>query len=292
MNIILVSSSSAKTRSVSLKLVLLVFGLASLLPVALVCALILPQAQHEHQGVIKRLPTTFNLVFASEQAHIDALAQQLGEVEAKLVRLDALGSRLSTLAGVNEGEVDALPPGRGGPEISARKMSESELKQKLDELTQSIDVRSDKLSLLEALMLQHRLQASTLPSAMPTDVAYNSSSYGWRVDPFSGQMAFHEGLDFVAETGTPVYASAGGIVTAAEQTADYGRIVKIDHGAGIETRYAHASELLVKAGDRVERGQLIARVGSSGRSTGAHLHFEVRLNGAALDPRKYLLSLK
>ncbi|MEZ0316496.1 MAG: M23 family metallopeptidase, partial [Methylophilaceae bacterium] len=110
------------------------------------------------------------------------------------------------------------------------------------------------------------------------------------VDPFSGHMAFHEGLDFTVEVGTPIHAAAGGIVMSAEQTPDYGKIVKIDHGSGLETRYAHASKLLVKAGERVEKGQLIAEVGNTGRSTGAHLHFEVRLNGAALDPRKYLQS--
>jgi murein DD-endopeptidase MepM/ murein hydrolase activator NlpD len=120
------------------------------------------------------------------------------------------------------------------------------------------------------------------------DGAYNSSSFGWRLDPFTGHNAFHEGLDFTAETGTPIYASADGIVTTAEQQPDYGRIIKINHGAGIETRYAHTSKILVKVGDRVLRGQKIALVGSTGRSTGSHLHFEVRLNGEPLDPRKYL----
>ena len=132
------------------------------------------------------------------------------------------------------------------------------------------------------------MKKNTLPSSTPVNASYNSSSYGWRIDPFTGRTAFHEGLDFTAEIGTPIYASADGIVTAAEQTPDYGKIVKIDHGSGLETRYAHASQLLVKVGERVNKGQVIARVGSTGRSTGAHLHFEVRLNGAALDPRKYL----
>jgi murein DD-endopeptidase MepM/ murein hydrolase activator NlpD len=103
-------------------------------------------------------------------------------------------------------------------------------------------------------------------------------------------MAFHEGLDFLAETGTPIRAAASGIVLSAERTPDYGNIVKIDHGSGVETRYAHTSKMLVKAGDRVEKGQVIAEVGNTGRSTGPHLHFEVRLNGASLDPRKYLKS--
>lgn len=286
MNIILVSNSTARTRSISLPLVLLIIGLLSLLPALLVWALIVPHGTHQHKGI----PTSIHFVSASEQAHIDALAQQVGEMEARVLRLDALGARLSTLAGVKGGGADALPAGRGGPMVDARTMSGVELEKHVQALTQSIELNGDKLSLLEATMLQQRLKASTLPSTMPTEVAYNSSSYGWRVDPFSGKEAFHEGLDFVADSGTPIYASAAGIVTAAEQTPDYGRIVKINHGSGLETRYAHASQLLVKAGERVERGQLIARVGSTGRSTGAHLHFEVRLNGAALDPRKYLQS--
>ncbi|SNR64461.1 Peptidase family M23 [Methylobacillus rhizosphaerae] len=292
MNIIFVSDGMARTRSISLRSAMLLVGLLVLLPVVLILAFIVPHGSHEHQEVKKQLPTILNVVSANELTHIDALAQQLGEVEARITRLDALSARLATMAGVKESAADALPPGRGGPAVHAHHMSEQELKDKLNELAQSIDLRSDKFSMLEAVMLQKRLQASTLPSTMPTDVAYNSSSYGWRVDPFSGQMAFHEGLDFVAGTGTPVYASAEGIVTTAERTHDYGKIVKIDHGAGLETRYAHASELLVKPGEHVERGQLIARVGSTGRSTGAHLHFEVRLNGAALDPRKYLQSMK
>jgi murein DD-endopeptidase MepM/ murein hydrolase activator NlpD len=129
---------------------------------------------------------------------------------------------------------------------------------------------------------------NTLPNSSPVDAAFNSSSFGWRLDPFNGHRAFHEGLDFTASTGTAIYAAAGGIVSTSEQTPDYGKIVKIDHGSGLETRYAHASKLLVRAGQRVAKGQKIAEVGSTGRSTGPHLHYEIRLNGNPLDPRKYL----
>ena len=151
-----------------------------------------------------------------------------------------------------------------------------------------IDFDTDYLSDIEAKLLQQSVLKGMLPNVSPINVAFNSSSYGWRIDPFNGNKAFHEGLDFSAEIGTPIYASAGGIVTAAERTPDYGNIVKVDHGSGLETRYAHASKLMVKVGDRVEKGQLLALVGSTGRSTGSHLHYEIRLNGNALDPRKYL----
>jgi murein DD-endopeptidase MepM/ murein hydrolase activator NlpD len=127
-----------------------------------------------------------------------------------------------------------------------------------------------------------------LPNVSPVESAYNSSSYGWRIDPFRGVKAFHEGLDFPAATGTPIYAAGDGMVTAAEQTHDYGNIVKINHGSGLETRYAHTSKILVKVGQRVVKGQEIALVGSTGRSTGPHLHYEIRLNGSPLDPRRYL----
>jgi murein DD-endopeptidase MepM/ murein hydrolase activator NlpD len=142
--------------------------------------------------------------------------------------------------------------------------------------------------LFEARLLQKTMQAATMPSSMPLHTAYNSSSYGWRSDPFTGRATFHEGLDFTAETGTPIYAAASGIVLSASATSGYGNLVVVDHGSGLITRYAHTSQMLVHPGEKVEKGQLIAKVGSTGRSTGPHLHFEVRLNGDALDPRKYL----
>lgn len=176
--------------------------------------------------------------------------------------------------------------------VQERSLSADELQQQIAALTAQLEQRNDRLGVLEAMLLQQNLKKNTIPSGAPVNVGYNSSSFGWRVDPFTGHMAMHEGLDFMAEAGTPIYAAADGIVAQAESTPDYGNIVKVDHGSGLETRYAHALRLLVKAGDRVQKGQLIAEVGSTGRSTGAHLHFEVRLNGVPLDPRKYLQQSK
>lgn len=303
MNIIFVSNSMAKPRVLSLTqamllLVLLVAVVASI--TAAIASLILPQGERlsEHQGEHVHaspqvaLPSMLHLSKLHPQSHIDALALQLGEIQARVMRLDALGERLSKLAGVKPKDIEAeqRPAAQGGPEVKAYGLSEAQLQQKIGELTSQIESRTDSLSAVEAMLLQQGMQKNALPSNYPVNGAYNSSSYGWRVDPFTGHMAFHEGLDFTAEVGTPIQAAAGGIVMSAEQTPDYGKIIKIDHGAGIETRYAHASRLLVKAGDRVEKGRVIAEVGSTGRSTGAHLHFEIRLNGAALDPRKYLQS--
>jgi len=137
-------------------------------------------------------------------------------------------------------------------------------------------------------LLQRSVLKDMLPNSSPVSAAYNSSSYGWRVDPFTKHRAFHSGLDFPADTGTPIYAAADGVVSFAESSAGYGNLVKIDHGSGLETRYAHASKIVVKVGERISKGQVIAKVGSTGRSTGPHLHYEIRLNEVALDPRKYL----
>jgi murein DD-endopeptidase MepM/ murein hydrolase activator NlpD len=167
-------------------------------------------------------------------------------------------------------------------------LTEAQLKQNIDELTAEVEQRGDRLNLLENMLVQQSMRKNTMPSGRPTSTNFNSSSYGWRVDPFTGKMAFHEGLDFMATAGSPIYAAASGIVRTAEQTPDYGKLIKIDHGSGLETRYAHASMLKVKVGERVRKGQLIGLVGSTGRSTGPHLHFEVRLKGVPLDPRKYL----
>lgn len=289
MNIIFVSNNMAKAKTLTLPQALLLLLAVVGFSVVLTLVFILPQAGGKHQGVSNLLPKPLHFSLHNPQEHLDALALQLGELQARVMRLDALSDRLSRLAGVKEKEPAKAPaPGQGGPEINAEGMSEAQLQQKITELTQEIEQRSDHLSMLEAMLLQQSMKKNTLPSNTPVNVGYNSSSYGWRIDPFSGRSAFHEGLDFTADTGTPIYASADGIVTASEQTPDYGKIVKIDHGSGLETRYAHASLLLVKPGERVVKGQVIAQVGSTGRSTGPHLHFEVRLNGAALDPRKYL----
>lgn len=264
------------------------------LATALLTALILPQGSSAHQGYKTSLSLQLiNAARSDSQAHLNALALQLGEVQARMLRLDALSERLAQLAGVQDKDLRAEQlPGRGGPLVQAYDMNEQQIGQQLEQLLRELDARSERLDVLEALLLQQNFKKNTLPSGSPVDAAYNSSSFGWRVDPFTGKAAMHEGLDFMAEAGTPIYAAAGGIVAQAEKTPDYGNIVKLDHGSGLETRYAHASRLLVKAGERVERGQVIAEVGNTGRSTGAHLHFEVRLNGVPLDPRKYLQQSK
>ncbi len=298
MNIILVSNSMAKAKSLSaLQAGLLVAALV-LLPVLLTLLFITPQSNIKQQGMKALLPPQIRSSIISSQVHLDAYAKELGELQARMMRLDAQNQRLAKLAGENEQKIvnnlnlrplgGLQQDGRGGPLIKSHAMSELELKAAILELTEAVNSRDDYMSKIEAKILQKSVLKDMLPNSSPVDAAFNSSSYGWRIDPFNGSKAFHEGLDFTANTGTNIRAAADGIVSSAERTPDYGNIVKIDHGSGLETRYAHASKLLVKAGERVVKGQIVAQVGSTGRSTGPHLHYEIRLNGNALDPRQYL----
>ena len=284
----------AKARTLNLwQAAWLLFALITV-PLVLLSLFILPQdgATLRVVNPAQLLPEKFRMhLMEDTQEHINALALQLGQIQARMIRLDALSERLAKMAGVKEKDLAADgKPGQGGPLKQAYNLDAKDLEKQMKALMAELELKSDRLSLLESMLLQQSVSKDMLPSKMPVSAAYNSSSYGWRVDPFTGQMAFHEGLDFLAETGTPIRAAASGIVLSAERTPDYGNIVKIDHGSGVETRYAHTSKMLVKAGDRVEKGQVIAEVGNTGRSTGAHLHFEVRLNGASLDPRNYLKS--
>ena len=289
MNIIFVSNNMARAKTLTMSQILLVLLAVSAISIALTLAIILPQADGRNNPVRALLPSQLQFTLHHPQKHLDALALQLGEMHARIMRLDALSTRLAKMAGIKEQDLDAIQaPGAGGPQVNPQDISEAQLQAGIADLAQQIELKSDRLSMLEAMLLQQTMQKNMLPDNSPVNVGYNSSSFGWRVDPFSGRSAFHEGLDFTAAIGTPIHAAAGGRVTVAEQTPDYGKIVKINHGSGLETRYAHASELLVKAGDVVRKGQLIARVGNTGRSTGPHLHFEVRRDGAPLDPRKFL----
>lgn len=303
MNIIFVSNKMAKAKTLSVLQTGFLLAALVLVPILLTLLFITPKANIKEQGMKALLPPQLKSSIISSQVHLDAYAKELGELQARMMRLDAQSQRLAKLAGVKEGKVtnkpnqkpvdlqpstSLSPANRGGPLVNSHPMTELDLQAAIFQLTQAVDSRDDALSTIEAEVLQQSVLKDMLPNSSPIAAAYNSSSYGWRIDPFNGNKAFHEGLDFTANTGTPIRAAADGIVSSAERTPDYGNIVKIDHGAGLETRYAHASKLLVKAGERVVKGQIVAEVGSTGRSTGPHLHYEIRLNGNSLDPRKYL----
>ena len=215
--------------------------------------------------------------------NVSALARKLGEVQAQLLRLDAVGERVGKAAGIRPEEFRfAQLPGRGGALESDDPMTLRELDLALKQLSVSVEQRADYLSVIEAeLRAQQVRQASD---------GFIGSGFGWRPDPFSGEMSHHSGIDFAAPTGTPIHAAAGGVVVVAEYHPVWGNLVEVDHGNSLLSRYAHASRLNVAAGDIVKRGQKLAEVGSTGRSTGSHLHFEVHHQGVAQNPAKFLFA--
>jgi len=219
--------------------------------------------------------------------NLDVLARQLGEMQAKLTQLESLGERVSGLAGINPGEIRAKP-GRGGALITGRPLSIDELQGTLADLDRLTAQRTDLLTVLESRLFDQKMRNMMVPTQKPVADGSLGSDFGWRIDPITGRSALHTGLDFQADSGTSILAAAGGVVVVQEYHPAYGNMVEIDHGNDLVTLYAHASRVFVKKGDLVRRGQKIADVGSTGRSTGAHLHFEVLVQGVPQDPQKFL----
>jgi murein DD-endopeptidase MepM/ murein hydrolase activator NlpD len=221
------------------------------------------------------------------RANLDAMARKLGEMQARMLQLEALGERVSGLAGVNPHDLK-VPPARGGALVQVRPLSLEELQATLNDLDQLTGERTDLLTVMESRLIDQRLKKMMVPTQNPIHGGHVGSPFGFRIDPFTGRTALHTGLDFQADTGTAILSAAGGVVVASEMHPQYGNMVEVDHGNNLITRYAHASRLLVKKGDLVKRGQKLAEVGSTGRSTGPHLHFEVLVQGVPQDPQKFL----
>jgi murein DD-endopeptidase MepM/ murein hydrolase activator NlpD len=222
--------------------------------------------------------------------NLQLMATRLGELQAQVLHLDTLGDRLAGIAGIKR---EAPPPasmllaGQGGAFVPAP-LGADELQREIDRLSREVDVRTDELALLESSFLEKRVKERLLPTALPVKEAFLGSPFGHRSDPILGQRAKHEGIDFNAETGTPVVVAADGVVLSAGWQSDFGNMIDVDHGDGLTTRYAHLSRMNVKAGSLVKRGERIGAVGSTGRSTGSHLHFEVRMLGVAQNPAHFL----
>jgi murein DD-endopeptidase MepM/ murein hydrolase activator NlpD len=222
--------------------------------------------------------------------NLQLMATRLGELQAQVLHLDTLGDRLAGIAGIKR---EAPPPasmllaGQGGAFVPAP-LGADELQREIDRLSREVDVRTDELALLESSFLEKRVKERLLPTALPVKEAFLGSPFGHRSDPILGQRAKHEGIDFNAETGTPVVVAADGMVLSAGWQSDFGNMIDVDHGDGLTTRYAHLSRMNVKAGSLVKRGERIGAVGSTGRSTGSHLHFEVRMLGIAQNPAHFL----
>jgi hypothetical protein len=302
MQLLITHSSLAKSRAISLsrwQILGIVFGITVLFLAAsgTIYHFIFLKAAREGWPVVSQI---VRLVVRDEIAqrdrfmreNLDAIAQKVGDLQAKLVKLEAMGERVVGLAGVKADELKPLkransPGGSGGPYVPLQTPSLTQMQTAIDSLNLAMDQNTDIFTLMESRLQESRLQALLVPSSAPVNVGVGSG-FGIRPDPFTGHASLHTGLDFPAEVGTPIHAAAGGIVTMAEWHAAYGNTLEIDHGNGLVTRYAHCAGFEVERGALVKRGQRIARVGNTGRSTGPHLHFEVLVDGAPQDPARFL----
>ena len=304
MQIILISDRPGKARTLALSRRHLVLSAAAALLGVAGLAAVLYWAGLRF-AVEFKVPAIRELLQATEQReserarefvqqNLNAMAVKLGEMQAQLTRLDALGERLSAVAGVLPQEFRfSQTPGLGGAQatsVPAYDLSLAEFNQRLAALSQGVENRSDMLGVLEAQLFFQAVNKKLLPTMLPVNAHFNASGFGMRIDPITGQQAMHEGIDFIADTGASVVAAAGGVVQFAGYHPQYGHVIDIDHGNDLVTRYAHLSKMLVEEGAIVNRGRKIAETGSSGRSTGPHLHFEVRFKGAPQNPARFLMS--
>ncbi len=304
MQVILISSRLAKARSLTLTLR---HALASaILGLAVVAGLTgaLYWLSLRYAADLK-IPLVHRLVLAVQknetersrefmQQNLNAMAVKIGEMQAQLMRLDALGERLSGMAGIRPQEFRfSEAPGLGGAQSATmppQNLTLTQFSEKVAMLSRQMESRTDMLGLLEAQLFEQAVRKKALPTMMPVAAPFNASGFGYRIDPFTGQQAMHEGIDFITDVGTPVVAAAGGVVQFAGFHPEYGNMIDIDHGNDLVTRYAHLSKVMVKEGNVLQRGRRIGDSGNTGRSTGPHLHFEVRFRGAPQNPSRFLLA--
>jgi murein DD-endopeptidase MepM/ murein hydrolase activator NlpD len=305
-HIILVSDRLATSKTIVLTWRHLALGAVAVVLAVVLLASLMSYLTVRHAAEIK-LPFLQEMVEATTaensrasrervRENLNAMAVRLGEMQAQLMRLDSMGERLAGLAGIKTQDIGMAAAnqkdGRGGPIIQPTPLSQDDLKHAVDSLSRQLEAKTDAMSLLESKLLDERIRKSKLPTSVPLQSGWIASSFGWRVDPFTGEADMHPGVDFPAETGTPIKSAAAGIVVNVELNPSYGNFVDIDHGDDLVTRYAHCSKVLVQPGALVKRGQVIAEVGNTGRSTGPHLHFEVRIRGVPQNPNRFLQMAK
>ncbi len=235
------------------------------------------------------------LVLAETKQHteqqLQALTLRMAELQARLVRLDALGERITTIAKLDKGEFDfSQVPAMGGPESDdlGSSYDKPDFVNAIDQLVQRVEDREQQLQILETLLANRKIEHDIFLAGRPIKKGWMSSHFGLRNDPFTGNVAMHEGVDFAGKRGSDIIAVASGVVTWSGERYGYGQMVEINHGSGYMTRYAHNQENKVKVGDIVKKGQVVALMGSSGRSTGPHVHFEVYKHGRPVDPATYI----
>jgi murein DD-endopeptidase MepM/ murein hydrolase activator NlpD len=304
MNVIVLSKREGKARHFNLAHPVTLSIIASLVLAILggAFALGLQLGRGNHERLVLADTVHFGAILAQQkqqiaelrqqlQLRVDAMALRLGEMNAHVIRLDALGKRLTEMADIDSREFnfDRDPPS-GGPEGEGEGVSAQvpDLSALLTQLEQRVDLRESQLSALENVILARELKQQIHPEGRPVLSGFISSYFGERADPFDGLEAFHKGLDFAGAAGSPIVAVAAGVVTWAGERAGYGKLVEINHGDGFLTRYAHNERMLVSVGQTVKRGEPVALMGSTGRSTGPHVHFEVVRNGRQVDPLSYI----
>lgn len=307
MNVILVGKNHGKSRVIPLHApVLAVTALVVLALVALAAwsgyraalAALEPQEPVRDQVVaqwqekLDEQREQLALIRENAQHQMDALTLRIGELQGRLLRLDALGQRFVESGMVASGEFNFdQPPAVGGPEdsvASAEAFSSPELSRMIEELSARIDDREQQLRLLDEVSSQRKLEDERYVEGRPITWGWLSSRYGYRSDPFTGKRAWHAGVDLAGKEGSDIIATAGGVVTYAGERYGYGNLVEVDHGDGLITRYAHCKTIKVDVGDVVQKGQVLALMGSTGRSTGPHVHFEVLRNGKTENPETYI----
>ncbi len=303
MNIILLSKSNRRARTLNFHGGMKLFIVSMWVMGALACGLAgyyiagyqsqiatVSLSSGERAVAIERQTQVEDAVRQSRNA-INALNSKVAEIQAKAIRIDALGKRLVRLAQLDKGEFDFdNVPAQGGPPSSmlAEDVEIVDFIESLARLSRHLEDRKDQLSVLETLNINKLLKNEAVPAGRPVRSGWLSSSFGNRNDPFTGKQAKHEGVDFAGKMGSDVLVVAGGIVTWSGERYGYGKMVEVDHGNGYVTRYGHNKENLVEAGDTAKKGQVIALMGSSGRSTGPHVHFEVLRHGRPVNPEKYV----
>jgi murein DD-endopeptidase MepM/ murein hydrolase activator NlpD len=292
MKIIFIGKKTSKPKSISLASLILILFILLLLNIYLFNYFFKNQELNS-DSILSNFKLTEDV--SHNRQSIDIYVEQIGELHSRILDIDQQTERLQDVMKKQIFGKKKLPKldkknkldGKGGP-FRNEIISDNDIQKTLETLMVHMKVREEIYNKMEAMLLKQSVLKETLPSLYPVDVPYSSSSYGWRMDPILGKRAFHEGIDFSASHSEPIYATAGGIVEKAGRSGAYGNLITINHGGGLQTRYAHISKILVKRGDIVKKEDLIAYVGNTGRSTGPHLHYEIRLNKHSLDPKQYL----
>ncbi|MGB5179265.1 MAG: M23 family metallopeptidase [Gammaproteobacteria bacterium] len=299
MNIILFTNKRGQVWNYDINLLhaglTAVFGLIALLAAAVYTGVRLGNDEFKYvadwRDAVSGQQATIAEARQDAQADIDALTLRIGQLQAQMLRLNALGGRLVSQSDLDKGEFDFdAVPAMGGPEdaINRQSVPLADFLSMLEQLETEMLDREQKLSVLESLLMSRSLSERVMPSGRPVEDGWLSSRYGKRNDPFTGKQDFHKGLDFAGKQGSEVIAVGDGVVSWAGKKSGYGKLIEINHGNGYTTRYGHNQSHMVKVGDTVKKGQQIALMGSTGRSTGPHVHFEVLHNGKSVNPSSFI----